>query len=200
MWQLLSSCRHCYSFGIHGGFMQGKMFLRARLLVMGGLLLGALSSNAMASDRLLPNQFLRLGESITSPNGMYTLIMQTDGSLVMYRSNGTVRYRMAKHGTVANLEEDGNFVEYRDSTLIWESGARCGCSGTDAWLQIFDNGDLAVLWLNRSHSMGGSPWGIGPDPEPHGPATSPGVQVLTPPGSRPTTEPGWGVASELPYY
>ena len=37
-----------------------------------------------SSDRLLTNELLHAGESITSPNGLYKLIYQTDGNLVLY--------------------------------------------------------------------------------------------------------------------
>lgn len=165
--------------------------MKLRFFLACSLLLGSTSA-AIAGDILLPEKFLRPGESISSPNGMYTLILQTDGSLVMYRSNGTIRYSMGKNGTIANLQNDGNFVFYRNSTLLWQSGVLCPCNSGQAWLQIMDNGELAAKWENSSHSMGGAHWSIGADPEPPtGSQPSPGVRRLTPPGTPPTIEPTW---------
>ncbi len=90
--------------------------------------------------------------------------MQSDGSLVMYRGNGTVRYRMKKNGSYAIMQTDGNFVEYAGSTKIWESGITGSC-WFPCYLRIYDNGDLAIDWSSPTHDQGGSNWGIGPDPE-----------------------------------
>lgn len=67
--------------------------------------------NVLANG-LRPNATLERGQAIVSSEKKYSLVMQADGSLVMYRSDGTVRYAMAKHGQFAIMQNDGNFVEY----------------------------------------------------------------------------------------
>ena len=138
---------------------------------------------ASAADRLLTYESLANGSFISSPNGKYSLIMQTDGSLVMYRSNGTIRYRMAKHGEYALMQPDGNFVEYYKGTALWASDSFCGCPWPP-YLRILDDGDLRIEWRSPSGNMEGGIWGLGPDPLPPGGATT-AVQNVTVPGGPP---------------
>lgn len=126
------------------------------------------TTSVSAADRLLAGQILQNDARITSPNGQFNLIMQTDGSLVLYRSDGSVRYRMEKYGTHAVMQSDGNFVQYAGSRAIWHTNTWDRSIYACPWecfLRISDNGDLAIEWGNSSHSMGGLNWNIGIDPE-----------------------------------
>jgi hypothetical protein len=88
--------------------------------------------------------------------GKYKLIMQTDGSLVMYRSDGSVRFRMAKYGWIATMQPDGNFIEYSGGmSPIWSTNT-AGNPGSS--LAIQDDGNLVV------YTPTGVPvWNIGGD-------------------------------------
>lgn len=148
-------------------------------LILSTLTLGGL---ATAADILNPGESMSNGQYIRSPNGQYTLIMQSDGSLVMYRANGTVRYRMKKHGSHAIMQTDGNFVEYIRGTAIWSTGTP---TSPGYWLKIYDNGDLKVEWNTRSHSMGAVRWSIGADPVGDPSIVSYGMTAVPPPGKPP---------------
>ncbi|RJG08421.1 hypothetical protein [Massilia cavernae] len=92
--------------------------------------------------------------------------MQTDGSLVMYRQDGTKRYGMAKNGNIAIMQGDGNFVQYSNSWHpLWntETGGN-----PNAYLHIQDDGNLVVygptgipLWNIGAESTANDPTQIG---------------------------------------
>lgn len=123
------------------------------------LILAFCTLSAIGKDRLEPGETLSNDQSISSPSGNYTLIMQADGSLVMYRSDGTIRYRFAKYGTHAIMQTDGNFVEYAGSTPIWDS--QTGGRAAGAQLTIHDNGELDITKTGTMMTFGY--WNIGPD-------------------------------------
>lgn len=143
-----------------------------------------------AKDKLLANETLSNNTFISSVNGLYKLIMQQDGSLVMYRHDGSIRYRMAKYGTHAIMQSDGNFVEYNGTTPLWATNTSCPCPWP-YFLKIYNNGDLAIEWTSPSGNMGGGAWAIGPDPAPT--ASKTGVRDLYPPGSPPTSIPNFSM-------
>lgn len=150
-----------------------------------------LASPSFAQDRLHPGETLENDRFIQSPNGKYKLIMQADGSLVMYRSDGTIRYSMEKRGYHAVMQEDGNFVQYkfayRDPLWSTGTGGRCPCPNPH-YLRIWDDGDLTVTYGMLGQVQYGTLWSLGPDPKP--PATGP-VMMYEPvlPGPRPTYMP-----------
>ena len=108
----------------------------------------------VAADKLSANERLDRGQYLQSPKAAYTLNMQPDGSLVMYRKDGTVRHRMSKHGEFAIMQYDGNFVEYSKFAVpLWDTGTH---GNPGAWLSIQDDGNLVV------YSRVNSPlWNIG---------------------------------------
>lgn len=149
------------------------------------------STAAQAKDYLLAGEELRNGAYINSPNGRYSLIMQTDGSLVMYRNDGTIRYSMEKRGTYAIMQPDGNFVQYANTTALWHTGTYGCCDGAEVFLLITDDGNLAVIKRVESSGYGYAVnvWEIGRDPVPLPPPQYP-MTKLTPPGPPPTYSPG----------
>lgn len=173
-----------------------NMFNSRRGLCLFNLLTLIMISNVYSKDRLLQGESLSNDQYISSPNGKYRLIMQTDGSLVMYRSDGSVRYRMEKYGTFAIMQHDNNFVEYRGTTALWNTGTSNVSCPYACYLQIHDNGDLGIEWMSPSGNMGGGWWGIGPDPVP---APSPGypLTVLAPSGPPPSYPPAWPWRAEF---
>lgn len=173
--------------------------LSAKIALVSAFIIG---NSAFAQDRIYKEGYmldgirqtgiLRDDASIRSPNGKYSLIMQRDGSLVMYRSDGSVRYRMAKHGSYAILQWDGNFVEYDQSgKVLWntETGGKC----CPSYLQIYDSGNLALRgpWPNVFPTY--TFWSIGDDPFPGVPPGTPAKRFPTtsvaPPGPPPSAAP-----------
>lgn len=113
----------------------------------------ALSAAAQGQNYLSANSTLQNGQYIQSLQGKYKLIMQTDGSLVMYRSDGSIRYSMKKYGWIAVMQADGNFVEYNGAmSPIWATNT---AGNPNSILAIQDDGNLVV------YSPSGPIWSIG---------------------------------------
>jgi hypothetical protein len=124
---------------------------------------------AWAGNSLSGGMRLERGQSLPSTQGKYSLAMQTDGNLVMYRNDGTVRYRMGSNGLFAVMQTDGNFVEYNGMmAAVWNTGT---WNNPGSILAIQDDGNLVV------YSPSGTPlWNIGAEPEAKDP-TLPGDVV-----------------------
>ena len=94
---------------------------------------------------------LQPGQSITSPNGLFQLVMQTDGNLVVYLvaqgdplwSTGT----SGNPGAVAAMQNDGNLVVYTESgSALWASGT----SAPNATLTLQGDGNLVIYGSNSA--------------------------------------------------
>ena len=106
-----------------------------------------------SGDSLLPGQGLVMNTSIRSPDGQYTLVMQTDGNLVVYGlsgatwSTGTWNLPSAQ----AVMQGDGNFVIYGPTGQTYWSSGTAGHPGahlamqSDGNLVIYDSGGTP-LW------------------------------------------------------
>lgn len=92
---------------------------------------------------------LQAGESMTSPNGQYQLVMQTDGNLVLYRTGGSAIWATSTNGSGrwASMQADGNLVVYVGSTAIWSSNT-AGWSGAN--LVVQDDGNLVIYSGGRA--------------------------------------------------
>lgn len=86
------------------------------------------------------------GESLTSRNAAYRLILQTDGNLVLYRVGGAALWATDVFGEDhrAVMQTDGNFVVYAGSRAVWSS-TTAGYPGSVLALQ--DDGNL-VIYVN----------------------------------------------------
>ncbi|MCY0916528.1 hypothetical protein [Massilia antarctica] len=116
------------------------LFIRNVLI---GVCLSGIAAQGVAAEKLSGNDRLERGQYLQSAKAAYSLYMQPDGSLVMYRKDGTVRHRMSKHGEFAIMQYDGNFVEYsKFAVALWNTGTP---GNPGAWLRIQDDGNLVVF-------------------------------------------------------
>jgi hypothetical protein len=85
------------------------------------------SSNQLirVNNRLNGNYSILAGQEMTTPNRNYHLVMQGDGNLVLYRSNGSAVWATNTAGSGASyltMQEDGNLVLYTSSgQAIWNT-------------------------------------------------------------------------------
>jgi hypothetical protein len=111
------------------------------------------------SDKLNANEDLVNVGSITSQDGRFTLIMQGDGNLVLYRSGGNARWATNTDGRVVSqaiMQGDGNFVMYGPGgSYIWDT-ATDGHPG--AYLTIQNDGNIVIydtvgnpLWASNTN-------------------------------------------------
>lgn len=108
-------------------------------------------SVAAQADNVLPAETtLSKGQRVTSKNGLFHLIMQNDGNLVLYFglwdplkplafSTGT-----RNAGWYARMQADGNLAVYSNGRWAWQSG-----TGGHAWdmnykLTLSEDGTLAI--------------------------------------------------------
>jgi serine/threonine protein kinase len=86
------------------------------LLILGGAFTGGASGGSEQASIIPSGGFLEPGHAIRSPNGRYTLTMQSDGNLVDYRILGKVP--IWQSGTSGNfnayvvMQSDGDLVVY----------------------------------------------------------------------------------------
>ncbi|MCA9709602.1 MAG: hypothetical protein KDK70_27435, partial [Myxococcales bacterium] len=91
------------------------------------------------------NETLSPGQALDSCDGRFSLVMQQDGNLVLYKAGGqplwhTSTYGQSASGTV--MQEDGNLVLYgTNGAALWHAGTH-GHPG--AWLALQDDGNLVV--------------------------------------------------------
>ena len=101
--------------------------------------------------RLNAQETLGVEAQLEAPTRPYTLEMQGDGNLVLYRADvGRARWasNTAGHaGATAIMQTDGNLVVYEDGTALWSSGTG-GHLG--AYLELQDDGNLVIYGAQRS--------------------------------------------------
>jgi LysM repeat protein len=102
-------------------------------------------------DRLEEGQKLGVGDSLTSPNGAYKLILQEDGNLVLYSGNDSVWATGTNGQSVerAEVQEDGNFVLYTSDKPVWATDTK----GKKKVLLVLQDDRNLVLY-----SEGGPAW------------------------------------------
>ncbi len=112
-----------------------------------GRLYGRQAPMNLCSVGLQPGQVLSRGNSVWSCGDRFRLIMQNDGNLVLYGSDGA-RWNSGTHsGDFAVMQLDGNFVVYdKFSTPLWASGT---AGHPDAWLQMGTSGQFIVYSPGR---------------------------------------------------
>ena len=96
---------------------------------------------------LAANQQLSIGDQLVASNGRTRLLMQSDGNLVLYRTDtGAALWHTGTFGkpvTHAIMQTDGNLVLYNSdrSVAYWHAGT-FGHPG--ASLQLADTGNLSI--------------------------------------------------------
>ncbi len=111
----------------------------------------------VCSSTLQDGQELAADQSITSCNGQFSLVVQSDGNLVVYDSGGKALWSTntgGKGGKSAVMQNDGNLVLYQSQTgkVLWTSntGGNPGASAT-----IQDDGNFVIY---SSQSPGKALW------------------------------------------
>lgn len=82
-------------------------------------------SNPSSPDKLFPGEELKLGRALTSSDGKYSFVLQTDGNLVVYKTGSNALWSSKTNGKnvfAAQLQTDGNFVIYDTNTKpVWKT-------------------------------------------------------------------------------
>jgi hypothetical protein len=112
------------------------------------------------SDILNMNESLNIGDSLTSPNQEFLLLMQTDGNLVVYHgpptttanaiwSTNTYTLPPDEKPTYLAMQSDGNIALYGVDrrTIRWQSGT-WGPDFVKPFLMMQDDGNLVVYYAN----------------------------------------------------
>lgn len=133
-------------------------------------LLLIMSLTANAADRLVQNQYLYKGQYAVSGNsGSYALTLQSDGTLLVRRSDFSTRAVLTTGAEYAVMQSDGNFVAYRDPvTPLWHTMTGGSPGNPGSYLVMHDDGDLVVynsanrkLWNLGSDYIYGDPQKVG---------------------------------------
>ena len=108
-----------------------------------------LGSQAASPTRLNPGDFLK------SPSGLYSLVMQSDGNLVLYTADGTAiwnTHTWNNPGAYMVMQNDGNLVVYNQSNAAlwhshtWNKGASTLKLQDDGNLALYTNSDNTITW------------------------------------------------------
>ena len=109
---------------------------------------GSSPSYGVVPDRLLAGQRLAPAQSLTSDNGIYELIMQEDGNMVVY-GNGSPVWSSGTtssfRGSDAVMQRDGNFVVYAQGRPNWHSQSS---DRSGALLIMQDDGNAVIYRPN----------------------------------------------------
>jgi hypothetical protein len=85
---------------------------------------------------------------LRSPNGIYTLVYQRDGNLVLLNGKTSIwaTKTNGKASTKLIFQGDGNLVLYNNTTPIW--GAQCHGKG-GSYVSLQDDGNLCIYNKNN---------------------------------------------------
>jgi hypothetical protein len=104
---------------------------------------------------------LNSGDYIKSPDGRYTLVMQSDGNLVLYSADGTPLWTSGtggQPGSYALMQNDGNFVVYNAGNVplwwsgTWSKGASTLKLQNDGNLVLYRNSDNSITWQTMTQT------------------------------------------------
>jgi hypothetical protein len=130
-----------------GGGSSGGIAYRNNITISPETVQTAKTASLTSTNGILkPGEILQLGQSIKSPNGLYILVLQTDGNLVLYDnyynaiwSTGTEYQNVI----MAQMQSyDGNLVLYNvNNQSVWTSNT---LFNPGAYLDIQDDGNLVI--------------------------------------------------------
>jgi beta-glucanase (GH16 family) len=110
------------------------------------------------ANQLTAGQRLLRDQRLTSPNGRFNLVMQSDGNLVLYDgapgqnafwSTGTWSQPADRRPTFAELQSDGNLVLYNDARqAAW--AADVSGSFVNPFLELQNDGNLVIYHNGRT--------------------------------------------------
>ncbi len=149
-------------------------------------------------DTLQKGEKLEVGQSLTSNNGAYRLVLQDDGNLVLYAGEQSVWATATDGQDVkrAEVQEDGNFVLYTPDKPVWASQT-AGADNVRLVLQddrnlVLYSGDDAK-WSSETHTdeVPAAPVEAAPEPapEPEVAAEPAAAEVIAEPEPAPAPEP-----------
>jgi hypothetical protein len=112
------------------------------------------------SNTLMTNAELHIGDSLTSPNGQYSLQMQSDSNLVLYHgppspttgywASGTEWLDPTRRPTRVLMQPDANLVMFDPAGVNeWMSGT-WGPDFPDPFLYLGDDGNLVIFDKNKT--------------------------------------------------
>lgn len=113
------------------------------------------------------------GQSLVSPNGRFSLDMQSDGNLVLYGA-GLVLWDSGTAGDApdyATMQGDGNFVIYKANKPVWSSGTDELVKNQPFVLNVQNDGNVVIhspvnkaIWDSYTEAGAGLQYGdSGPD-------------------------------------
>jgi len=124
-----------------------KHFVMVTLLILCTALVVFGHATVYASDMLYPGEELKKGDNLTSANGRYKLIFQTDGNLVLYGRGYRALWSSNTQGRPVEkciMQTDGNLVLYlRGGQPVWNSKTY-RFPGSFLWLR--DDGNLILYY------------------------------------------------------
>jgi hypothetical protein len=118
---------------------------------------GAQPNAAVARSTLQPGDTLTAGQQLTSDNGRFQVVMQTDGNVVELDAANKVIWSTqtgSNDGAKLIFQQDGNLVVHSATgkTALWASGT--AASRAAAKLLLQDDGNLVLY-----HASGKALWG-----------------------------------------
>jgi hypothetical protein len=99
-------------------------------------------STTAVSSLLKPGEYLKPGQYRRSPNGTYTLLMQTDGNAVLYKGRTALWASMTnRKASSLIMQRDGNLVVVSGRTPVWASNTG---GSTSAYLAVQNDSNLVI--------------------------------------------------------
>jgi|HubBroStandDraft_1064217.scaffolds.fasta_scaffold04895_7 hypothetical protein len=109
-------------------------------------------------ESLMPGESLYSPQSLHRPEGLFTLTMQTDGNLVVEKSDGSPAWFASdtdslEPGNYLALGEDGNLILCKRTGEVLRESLTAGKGGRELRMQDDGNlvlyGDEGALWTSR---------------------------------------------------
>jgi hypothetical protein len=116
----------------------------------------AAAFSASADQVLMAETQLQKGQFLSTRSGLYSLVMQDDGNVVMYFNtpNGTRASQFStntSNGDHLRMQQDGNLALYKSNgTWAWTSGTGGGMTFSGRKLVLYETGRLALFGFDSN--------------------------------------------------